>query len=167
MARKKISGTADFIIPLGVLALLGYGLYKLGVFGNSGGGAGNPDATASAGAQSLTALAAQGQKPSLTTSQLEQMANSIYEFLLESPPDQDSVVEQVEFVNNTADVVSLVNQFGNRKAQSLSSVVSDCYIIGLNCPQYTMGGLMHAVMDDDHIAEINQFFVDNGINYSI
>lgn len=38
MARgKKISGTADYIIPVAVVGLGVWGLYKLGIFGDSGG----------------------------------------------------------------------------------------------------------------------------------
>jgi hypothetical protein len=36
--KKKIAGFADYIIPLGVVGLGVWGLYKLGIFGNSGSG---------------------------------------------------------------------------------------------------------------------------------
>jgi hypothetical protein len=38
MAKRKVSGAADYIIPVGVVALGVWGLYKLGIFGGSGSG---------------------------------------------------------------------------------------------------------------------------------
>lgn len=38
MSRKKVSGTSDYIIPLGIVGLGIFALYKLGLLGNSGSG---------------------------------------------------------------------------------------------------------------------------------
>lgn len=39
-AKKGVGGTADYIIPLGVVGLGGFFMYKLGLFGSSGAGSG-------------------------------------------------------------------------------------------------------------------------------
>lgn len=71
MARKKISGPADYIIPVAVVGLGVWGLYKLGIFGNSGSGL-TPGSTPPV-LSNLFNLGGQGQE----ANQQQQLANNI------------------------------------------------------------------------------------------
>jgi hypothetical protein len=104
MPKRKISGAADYIIPLGVLGLGVLILYKLGVFGGSSSGPG----LSLPGNTNVTPTSPAGQAAIATLTAVEQWdtgnpGNFLYADMYNANPD-DAYIDQTDATSLYSDV---------------------------------------------------------------
>jgi hypothetical protein len=178
MRRTKISGGADYIVP-GALVIGGgfllYSLFKGGGFLSNlfqtAGGANNlatDTSTAAGQAATAKALAAQGVNPTLTDTQLSQIANTVFSLGTQDPPDVGGINNQISQINNIADLNKIIGYFGTRAVNQSMSYFSACYALGYNCQQMGLAqfiNLLYAGDNADYLVTLNGFLSDMKINY--
>jgi hypothetical protein len=163
--RGKVSGTSDYILPLGLLALVGYVAYKF--LGPSAAGASN---NATATAQNATAAdaaytaSAAAVPQSMDDVQLNSIATQIYNSATTGGTgDTDNVVYQLSLINNTTDFYRLWQLFGTK--QMGASFFSTCSLLGFDCTALDLASFVKASLSTDQLATVNQNFEGNGIAY--
>jgi hypothetical protein len=165
MSKQDYSG---YILPAGIV-IAGYLLLKhFDLLGDSANTANNNStnaATTAGNAQAIAAEKANGGFAILTTSQAANIANAIYMAGVSDPVDEYTIQNQIIQADTTLDVLNIASAFGTK--QAASSSFSLCATIGLNCQSYNLGGFLRAVLSQSTINTINNYFADQGINYTI
>ena len=175
MAGKKISGTADYIIPLAVVGLGVFVLYKLGLFNGSlfdlsGGNNSKTQAQTNAVAHTAYTSSAAQVPQSLSDSALNTMVNSIINDasnncnLGSGTTYTDDIVSQLSNLDNITDLYRLMDLWGTRAMGT--SCWGPCATIGVDCSQIDFGTFLHSILSADQLATVNQDLQGNGINYS-
>lgn len=177
--KKKKVGAVDYskyILPVGLLAggLIIAG--KLGLFSKSTLDAENStlaNQESSANAATLAQLAAAGQQPTASGSQLQGLASNLWSLGTSenstskaSESVQDAMIEAIEnVVNNTADWVTVKNYFGTKKAAT--TMFSTCYWFGTDCNVFNLDSFLQSAWDTSHISALNQYFHEQNISYQL
>lgn len=178
MRRTKISGNSDYIIPVALVVGGGFALYKLfgsgGLLSNLFSNANDKnntttDTTIQSGQQTTAAqLAAAGAKPSLTNTQLSQIANTVFTLGTQDPPDVGGINNQISQINNLADLNAIIGYFGTRAINASLSYYTFCYTLGYDCTQVGLNqfiNILYAGDNAEYLVTLNGFLNDQGINY--
>jgi hypothetical protein len=178
--RKKISGAADYIVPIGLIGIVAFALYKMGIFSGtfSGSGANNQgttDANASAASQAAAQAAAQGIKATLSPNEAASIANSVYSLGVNASDTSalSQITNLLSQVNNIADLNAIIAAFGTKKIPSgdITAWYNTCLSLGVNCTSVGLGTFIDSVYQaydpsGGYLSNLNQFLQDQGINYS-
>jgi hypothetical protein len=171
---KKMSGAADYIVPIGIIALIGFALYKMGIFSGTATGTGSNSAATTSNTTAVTnaaftASAAQVAQ-SMPDTTLNTMISTMFSDYLSSTSlfsgssYEDDIVSQMSNVNNITDLYRLMQLFGTRAMPDKG--VNLCNTIDLACPQVDFGTFIHNALDAAHIADLNSVLSGNGIQYT-
>jgi hypothetical protein len=170
MARKI--GSVDYtpFILLGALGIGAYFLYSKLAGGSAASASNNAaidQSTSSAVASDLATQQAAGTKQTLGNAQLSGMASEIYSLGTSSTTlsstDQDRVVQIMSEVKTSVDLLVLQNYFGTKQA---STFFSSCNLMGIDCTSYDLSAWLNAILDAQHLAEVNQYLAMQGIVFS-
>lgn len=177
-AGTKVAGAESWIIPLGVLGLGAFALWKLGLFSgnfltNSGVSQGNA-ATSAANQQGTTDTAAQqqakGEVQTITPVQAASIANQVYTIGQGgSSVDCSAIVNQLVEANNLTDLNAIIKAFGTRSAVTGGGL--DCSLLGINCASVDLPTFVRLVLSnscDDgqmQLQNLNMYLSDTGINF--
>jgi hypothetical protein len=175
MARRRISGPADYIIPLGVVTLGVFVLYKIGFFNGSlfdlsGGNNSKTNAQTSAIAHAAFTNSAAQVPQSLTDSTLNAMVNTIINDasnncnLGSGTTYTDDIVAQLSNLDNITDLYRLMDLWGTRSMGT--SCWGPCATVGVDCVQQDLATFLHGILSADQLATVNQDLQGNGIDYS-
>lgn len=160
-----------YILPVGLL--LGVYILYNKFFGSGSGTGGNNAATTATTQAGITAAqtaeTANGGFTTITTAQAANAANTIFSLGTSggSPVTsnaQDQIVWQIIEVNTLSDLLLIMQYFGTR-AVNTGGFLSLCALANISCSQVSMQSFIHAVLDTAHIATINGYLSDQGINY--
>jgi hypothetical protein len=174
---KKISGFEDYILPLGIIGLGAFVLYKMGFFtsGSIIGPSGlttNNAATTSGNASATTAtaaqLAAQGVKPTISAIQAQSIVSTVYNTITNNPTDYYAVENAIALCKNLADL-NLVLQYWGTRSFNTGSWISLCGQYGLDCTALDLPGTINMYSENGPYpvnTDLNSYFVAQGINYS-
>jgi hypothetical protein len=163
--RRKVSGGADYILPLGILAALGFVLYKF-LGPSAAGGANNAatDANTKAATDKAYTDSAASLPQSMPDTQLSSIATQIYNSAsVGGTGDTDGIVNQLSLVNNTTDLYRLMQLFGTKAVGS--GFFSTCSLLGFDCTSLDLASFVRSTLSTDQLATVNQNFAGNGINY--
>jgi hypothetical protein len=167
MHSQRVGGGADYILPLGLVALAGIGLWMLFKNGNPLASSANSENNKQIDQQTTSTLqtaytASAGSVPqSLQDTELNAMATTIYTDGLSG--DTADIVMQLSNVNNITDLYRLMQLFGTK--QAAATFWSTCNLMGFNCQSLDLASYVHTVVSSDQLTQINQNFSGNGINY--
>lgn len=173
MARKKIGADlGSYILPLGLLGVGGFLLYKFFANGAGTGTSQNNAAidqnTAAAAAADLAKSQQAGIAQTISDSNLNGYATALYQLLGSGggPPIDDSTAYQIDNivtqVNNATDWYRLVQLFGTKKYNS-GGTWSACGLTGLGCDSYDLPSALRIAMPAASLSNINTFFSDQNI----
>jgi hypothetical protein len=174
MRRKKVSGTADYIIPIGVIGLGALVLYKMGIFSGTATGTGANNGVAEAQTvQSWTT--AYNQSVQSTPQQLSdtQLNSMILEMLQDANSNtsifagssyQEDIVTQMSNLGNITDLNRLGMLWGVRAVPT--SQFNLCNTLDIDCTKIDLGAFLKVTLTADQLAEVNQDLAGNGISYT-
>jgi hypothetical protein len=166
-AVGKFSWT-DLIMPAAIIGV-GYYIFTQLDPGDTGTTSNNNvvDAnTTAAASAAVKALQDAGMKQTVSDTTLSGLANSIYQYLVQDPPDQSSAMYAIVSVNNQLDWQKLVQFFGTRKANTGGSY-SACALTGYLCDSVDLLTFIKMSMDAEHRSNINSFFSEQSINAQV
>lgn len=169
--RRTVSGTlsgiGDVIIPLGVVGILAAIAYKY--FGptpgavtsntNNAQNTANTQTTADAAYKASSAVVPQ----SMSDTQLSSIATQISNSFMDGGSDTGTIIDQLSLVNNITDLYRLMQLFGTKA--NAPGMLSACYYLNINCQALDLASFVRAQLTADELAEVNQNFSGNGINY--
>jgi hypothetical protein len=157
-----------YILPVG-LVVAGYIiLNKMGLLGGGANGSNNSTTAANNAAATKADLAAATsaggfQSSSNSDTVLSGYATAIYQEGIQNPVDQDAIVYNVINVNTLVDLLRLIQLFATK--QVAQSAWDTCSLLGFNCTALDLGGFLNAVLDAGHLATINNYLTNQGINF--
>jgi hypothetical protein len=174
MARRKVGSSSDWILPVGLLGIAAFVLYKMGIFSGTATGTGannaQQNANVTAAAASAYATSAAQVPQSLTDTQLNTLIGNMLNDAEEntaifsgSSYQQDIITQMGQLVNIT-DLYRLVQLWGTRNASGASGSI--CDLIDVDCTAVDFGTFIHATLTSDQISQLNQLLQANGINYT-
>jgi len=174
MAKRKKIGDNDYtpLILLAVIAAGGYYLYKMiSNNDNSKNNANLAAGVAATTASSISAAEAAGISQQLSDSQLQTIADTVFRDGMKqkgnaATADQDDIVYQLSLPGNLVDLLKVVQDFGVKYVDNSGILPTLCSEFGVNCPSIDMGAFLHAVLDSDHLDQVNQNLSGNGISYA-
>lgn len=183
MRRKKVSGTADYILPIALVVGGGFLLYQLFKSGGllsltSGGGANNTGTAAAntAAAQATAAqLAAQGVVATITADQAASVANQIYTTGLGASDSSACITINnllTDAITNTADLNMIISAFGTKNipSGSVTAWYNTCISLGINCTAVGLGGFISAIYGaydttGQYLQNLDSFLSDQGVKF--
>lgn len=168
-----MSGAADYIIPIGLIAIVGYALYKSGILtgtftGTGGNNQKTTDVTTTAANAAYTA-SAQTTPQSIPDTTLNSMINSMFNDYLASTSIfagssyGDDIVSQMSQLVNITDVYRIIQLFGTRAMPAPG--VNLCNTIDIDCPQVDFGTFLKQALSTSQLATLNSDLAGNGIDY--
>jgi hypothetical protein len=160
---KKVSGAADYLVPLGILAIGGLAVwyfFKKGIPGllESGANTQNNTSVDSSTAAAAAQLPTAGQ--TLSDADVNGLATTIYN--AGSSNDSTGVIHALSELTNTADFNRLVQLFGTKSGSTSS--FSTCSLLGFNCQSFDLYTWVRAILSSGEISELNSLLSANGIN---
>jgi hypothetical protein len=171
---KKMSGAADYIVPVGLIGLAAFVLYKMGIFSGTATGTGSNSATTTATTTSVNNAAytqsAATVAQSVPDTTLNAMIQTMFSDYLSSTSIfagssyGDDIVSQMGNLGNITDLYRLIQLFGTRAMPA--SGVNLCNTIDLDCPQVDFGTFIHNALSASQITDLNNLIQANGINYT-
>jgi hypothetical protein len=179
MRGHRVSGPADYIIPLAVVGGIGVLAYflvsKLGsalTTANSQNNTGTTTANQSAATASTAQASAAGINPTLTPNQMAAIANTVYTLGTSNPDAStpDSINNQLTQVNNIADLNGVIAAFGTKNIATSTSLLNTCYTLGLSCTSVGLQTFVDTVYNywdttGSAMETLNEFLSSQGINY--
>jgi hypothetical protein len=174
---RKIGGTADYIIPLGVVGLGVFALYKFGLIGGSGtaaapGATTANNASTTAANQSATtataaANAAAGITPTMSAIAAQGVASQIYTAGTADTPDLNAIQSLLMQPLNIADLNQIIQYFGTKNVASSTSIFNMCYQYGYNCTAVDLSAFVNMLYANQpgSLASINSYYTLQGINF--
>lgn len=120
-------------------------------------------------ASDLQQLAAQGVYPSYNGSQYETFSIALQEAMNGCGTDEDSIYQVFRQMQNKADVLALIKQFGVRYYQPCWITQADAYAIWMFNDQAYGGNLntwLSYDLNSSEIGQINSILQQKGIDYS-
>jgi hypothetical protein len=169
--RRKISGTGDTVVTiltLGIVVGGGYWLYTQ--FGQGGGESKTiRDTTGAALATDLAKQVAAGNGPTLSASEAADISTEILQVAQDagaglSQTDQDTVVNEIAKVGNTADLLTVMQDFGFPTLGTTSNTTL-CGWLGINCQAVSFANFVRGYLDSDHLASVNKLMDQYNISY--
>lgn len=175
MERGKVNGTADYIVPLGIVGLGALIAWKFGLFTTpapTGGGAGNKatttTTTTAAATNDVAAAQAANVVQSLSNSQIAGIASQLTNLFNANPIDQEAVVNAVIQVNTSLDWALLEQAFGTKDYSNSDDWFGLCSSFGLDCHTVNLdSALMSSITDATQKMNLNGYFAGVNINFSI
>jgi hypothetical protein len=171
--RSKVSGAADYIIPLGFIGIAGFIAWKMGLFSGTITASGQTNSTAAANTAATTAAAfkasSQAIPQSLTDTQLNSMVNTIMADynsngdIFSGTTYTDDIVTQMSNLDNITDLYRLMMLFGTQPVST--AYISLCSEFGYDCEQLDLGSFLKVVLTSDQLAQVNDDLAGNGIDY--
>lgn len=173
MQRKKIGDASQYIIPLGLLGLAGWVVYKYFISGTATGTGAN---NATQAANVASAAAAQYQASAANTPQAvpDATLNSMIGTMLSDAEQNtsmfsgsgpgDDIVTTMGQLQNITDLYRLMQLWGTRNAAGASGSI--CDLIDIDCTAVDLGTFIHATLSASQIVDLNQLIQANGINYT-
>lgn len=157
---------AEYILPVGIL-VAGYFLLKnFGLFG--GAAAANASSITQASAAGTTAAIAAdnaaGGFATINQAQAAGIANNIYNSGVASPVDQDGIVQNIIEANTLQDLLLIIQAFGTKQAGGAMCSLFGGFL-SATCGTYDLPSWIRADLDAAHIATINTYLSNQGINY--
>jgi hypothetical protein len=173
---KKVGSAADYIIPLGVVGVLGFLAWKF--FGSGGGGGVGPSAAgannqslATANQQATAATAQQqaaaGEKAQMSAVQQQGLASQLYAQMSQDSPNLLTIKNLLMEPYTLTDLNAVIQYFGTKQVGS--SGFNDCNLLGFNCSALDLPGWVALTFANDTtgaLATINGYYSTQGINYS-
>jgi hypothetical protein len=177
--KKKVAGGADYILPIGALALIGGILYKLGLFSGSGATDTNNAAAAAANKAATDQTAAQqkaaGEVATLSPDTVASIANTVYTLGTTNLPSGPQAVAQIQNLLmqplNLTDLNNVIASFGTRKAATDDGIFNACATFGYNCQALDLPSFVRTVFASDSVNQtddlnaMNSYYTLQGINF--
>lgn len=173
MARRKIAGPADYIIPLGLIGIAAFALYKMGLFSGGGSGTGGNNTTQTANVQSAADKAFAQSAASVPQSIPDTQLNSMIGIMLNDATEntsifsgssyQEDIVNQMSELNNITDLLRLIDLWGTRAVPTTEFTL--CNLIDIDCSKLDFGTFLKVTLSSDQLNEVNQDLSGNGIDY--
>lgn len=175
MSCHKISGgAADYIIPLGIIGILGFVAYKMGLFSGTATGTGQQSAAQSANVAAANQLAYQKSAAITPQSLSDTQINSLIGVMMSDAEEntsifsgstyQQDIITQMGQLVNITDLYRLIMLWGTRDVAGASGSV--CDLLDIDCTTVDFGTFIHATLSTDQLSQLNQLMQSNGINYS-
>jgi hypothetical protein len=154
-----------YIIPAAVVVGGYFILKQFGLLGGSGGAAGanQQSVTDSAAAGVNNAILQdknQGGFATINTAQAAGIANVIFN----SEGDQDTIVRQLIQANTLQDILLIIKSFGTKQAGGAMCSLFGGVLTSV-CGVYDLPSWVRAELDGTHLATVNGYLSDQGINY--
>jgi hypothetical protein len=183
MAKRRVSGSADYILPIALVLGGGFLLYQLFKSGGllnltSGGGANNTGtaATNTAAAQATAAqLAAKGVVATITADQAASVANQIYTTGLGASDSSACITINnllTGAITNAADLNMIISAFGTKNIPSgnVTSWYNTCISLGINCTAVGLGGFISAIYGaydttGQYLQNLDSFLTAQNVNF--
>lgn len=176
MARKKIGGASDYIIPIGVIGILGFIAWKF--FGSGGGGGIGPSsagannqseagAVQASTASTAQAQAASGEKAQMSAVQQQGLASQLYAQMSQDSPNLLTIKNLLMEPYTLTDLNAVIQYFGTKQVGA--SGFNDCSLLGWNCSALDLPGWVALTFVNDTtgaLDTINGYYSSQGINYS-
>ena len=174
MARRKVSGTADYIFPIGLLGIVAFVLYKMGIFGGTATGTGSNNAATAANTTATWTAAYNSSVQSTPQSLPDTTLNSMVTEMLSDANSnssifsgssyQEDIVTQMSNLDNITDLYRLGMLWGTRAVPT--SDFNLCNTLDIDCAQLDLGAFLKVTLSADQLSQVNQDLQGNGINYS-
>lgn len=171
--RKKIGSVTDYIMPLGLLGLAGWVVYKYFISGTATGTGAN-NAQQAANVTTATASAYQQSAAQIPQAVSDSTINSMIGTMLSDAEQNtsmfsgsgpgDDIVTVMGQLQNTTDLYRLMQLWGTRNAAGASGSI--CDLIDVDCTAVDFGTFIHATLSAQQLQDLNQLIQANGINYS-
>lgn len=173
MAKRKVSGFSDYIIPLGVVGAIVFALYKMGIFNGTATGTGannklNNDTTAAtAAADFATAGGASAQ--TISDTQINSMIGAIMSdisantSIFSGSSYQNDIVDQMSNIGSLADLMRMYQLWGTRAVPTQEFNL--CNTLDIDCSTVDLGTALHVTLTPAQLATVNQDLQGNGVNY--
>lgn len=170
--KRRISGTADYIVPLGVVGILGFLAYKFFGGGGATGTGSNNDQLANANKtaidNSMNKQAAAGEKATLSDVQAEAAASVIWGYYSGQTSTADQVEQALLEPNNLSDLLLIEKYFGTKKMNTGGSF-NLCAVMDIDCGSVDLPNYVKAVFNDaghpDYLDSVNSYYTMQGINF--
>ena len=180
MARKKVSGAAEYIIPIALGGGIIYLIWalangKLNLFGTPAGTANNTATTnANSAATTATAVAnaAAGISPTISNDLAASIANQVWANGTNADAfDPGTTNQLITQVNNIADLNMVIQYFATRQIASSSSLFNMCATLGYSCTAVDFPTFVHIAYSNypngaAYLQSLNQYMGDQGINFT-
>jgi hypothetical protein len=174
MGHRKVSGAADYIIPIGIVGIAAFALYKFGLFSGGGSGTGGNNAAQSGNVATAAQQAFTQSSTTIPQSIPDTQLNSMIGIMLNDASEntsifsgssyQEDIVNQVSLLNNITDLYRLISLWGTRAVPT--SQFTLCNTLDLDCSTLDFGTFLKVTLTADQLSEVNNDLAGNGINYS-
>lgn len=182
MAKRKVGGSYDWVGPVAILAAVagaGYLVYKYVLpalqSGNSANNSGTTAANQTAAQQSNAQAAAAGIQPTLNANEMANIANQVYSLGKSASgiSDLQAITQQLDQVNNIADLNGVIEAFGTKNIPSgdVTSSFNLCFSLGIGCTAVGLATFVNTIYSaydpsGGELETLNSYFSSQGINYS-
>jgi hypothetical protein len=173
MAKKKIYGASDYIIPLGIIGILGWIAYEWFISGN-GTGTGQQSAAQNANVTAADAAAYNASAAQIPQSIPDTQINSMIGVMMSDAEEntsmfsgssyQQDIITQMGQLGNITDLYRLIMLWGTRDVAGASGSI--CDLIDVDCTAVDFGTFIHATLSASQLQQLNQNLQNNGINYA-
>lgn len=179
MARRKVGADYGWVGPVAILGALfgaGYLVYKYVLpslqTANSANNKATTDTNTTAAQASTAAAAAAGIQPTLTPNEMAGIANTVYTLGTQATDSSacGSINNQLDQVNNIADLNGVIAAFGTKEINASMSSYSTCSLLGFSCQAVGLSAFINSIygafdVDGSYRASLNTFLSQQGINY--
>lgn len=170
---KKVGSAAEYIIPIGLLGLVAFALYKSGILtgtftGTGGNNQKTADTTTTVANAAYTA-SSQTTPQSIPDTTLNSMINSMWSdwysstSIFAGSSYGDDIVSQMSQLTNITDVYRIIQLFGTRAMPP--NGFNLCNAIDVDCPQVDFGTFLKTALSTSQLATVNSDLAGNGIDY--
>jgi hypothetical protein len=163
----KKADYAEYILPVAVVVGGYFILKQFGLFGGGAAAANANSITSTSAAGTAAAIAADnaaGGFATINQAQAAAIANSIFNAGVASPVDQDGIVQQIIQANTLQDLLLVVQSFGTKQAGGAMCSLFGGFL-SATCGTYDLPSWVRASLDTAHIATVNGYLSNQGINY--
>lgn len=175
MSCHKISGgAADYIVPVGIIGILAFVAYKMGLFSGTATGTGQQSAAQSANVTAANDQAYQQSATTVPQSLSDTQINTLIGIMENDAEEntsifsgstyQQDIVTQMGQLGNITDLYRLIQLWGTRDVAGASGSV--CDLLDVDCTAVDFGTFIHATLSSSQLGQLNQLLQANGINYT-
>lgn len=170
---KKVSGFADYVLPIGILGLAAFALWKLGIFNGTatGTGANNKlnNATTNTTATADWTSAGGAASQTLSDTEINSLIGAIVAdigantSIFSGSSYQQDIVNQMSELGSLADLYRMYMLWGTRAVPTQEFNL--CNTLDIDCSTVDLGTALHVTLTPAQLATVNQDLAGNGINY--